>query len=78
MDGMKFSPGWLNTMLKVGPGLTGMRQIQGMGASSFHDWVCCDVICARNHPLWLDFKTFLMTIPWVLKRRALIDEFCVL
>jgi len=56
--------------LQVRPGLTGLWQVTGRGATSYHRRVATDVHYVRTRSLALDCRILLLTIPAVLMGRG--------
>ena len=63
--------GWHRRRLALKPGITGVWQILSSGRIPLRDMVKIDYLYAGNWSLWLDIKTLLRTVPYVLSRRGL-------
>ena len=58
----------LNRILEAKPGITGLWQVEGRGASTFNDMVRFDLAYVNNWSLWLDVKILFKTVIVVLSR----------
>ncbi|MGZ5320623.1 MAG: sugar transferase [Solirubrobacterales bacterium] len=63
--------GWRRSRLELPPGMTGPWQVFGSARIPLGDMVKIDYLYGANWSLWLDVKTLLRTIPFVLGRRGL-------
>jgi exopolysaccharide biosynthesis polyprenyl glycosylphosphotransferase len=63
--------GWRRSRLELPPGLTGPWQVFGSARIPLDEMVKIDYLYGANWSLWLDVKTLLRTIPFVLGRRGL-------
>jgi len=61
---------WHHGRLRAVPGMTGLWQVSGRSAVSFHDMVRLDLQYIRNWSLSLDLSILLRTIPAVLASRG--------
>ena len=57
--------------LHVMPGVTGIWQIYGSSRIPMREMVTIDYLYGANWSLWLDIKTLLRTVPFVLRARGL-------
>jgi lipopolysaccharide/colanic/teichoic acid biosynthesis glycosyltransferase len=63
--------GWRRSRLELPPGMTGPWQVFGSARIPLHEMVKIDYLYGANWSLWLDVKTLLRTVPFVLGRRGL-------
>ena len=63
--------GWRRSRLELPPGITGPWQVFGSARIPLDEMVKIDYLYGANWSLWLDVKTLLRTIPFVLERRGL-------
>ena len=63
--------GWRRSRLELPPGMTGPWQVFGSARIPLNEMVKIDYLYGANWSLWLDVKTLLRTVPFVLGRRGL-------
>jgi exopolysaccharide biosynthesis polyprenyl glycosylphosphotransferase len=63
--------GWQRSRLDFPPGMTGPWQVFGSARIPLDEMVKIDYLYGANWSLWLDAKTLLRTVPFVLGRRGL-------
>jgi lipopolysaccharide/colanic/teichoic acid biosynthesis glycosyltransferase len=63
--------GWRRSRLELTPGMTGPWQVFGSARIPLDEMVKIDYLYGANWSLWLDMKTLLRTVPFVLGRRGL-------
>ncbi len=63
--------GWQRSRLELPPGMTGPWQVFGSARIPLDEMVKIDYLYGANWSLWLDMKTLLRTVPFVLGRRGL-------
>ena len=63
--------GWRRSRLQLSPGMTGPWQVFGSARIPLNEMVKIDYQYGANWSLWLDVKTLLRTVPFVLGRRGL-------
>jgi exopolysaccharide biosynthesis polyprenyl glycosylphosphotransferase len=63
--------GWRRSRLELPPGMTGPWQVFGSARIPLNEMVEIDYLYGANWSLWLDVKTLLRTVPFVLNRRGL-------
>jgi exopolysaccharide biosynthesis polyprenyl glycosylphosphotransferase len=63
--------GWRRSRLELPPGITGPWQVFGSARIPLNEMVKIDYLYGANWSLWLDVKTLLRTVPFVLGRRGL-------
>jgi exopolysaccharide biosynthesis polyprenyl glycosylphosphotransferase len=63
--------GWRRSRLELPPGMTGQWQVFGSARIPLNEMVQIDYLYGANWSLWLDVKTLLRTVPFVLGRRGL-------
>ena len=63
--------GWRRSRLELAPGVTGPWQVFGSARIPLNEMVKIDYLYGANWSLWLDVKTLLRTVPFVLGRRGL-------
>ena len=63
--------GWRRSRLQLPPGVTGPWQVFGSARIPLDEMVKIDYLYGANWSLWLDVKTLLRTVPFVLGRRGL-------
>jgi exopolysaccharide biosynthesis polyprenyl glycosylphosphotransferase len=63
--------GWRRSRLQLPPGMTGPWQVFGSARIPLNEMVKIDYLYGANWSLWLDVKTLLRTVPFVLGRRGL-------
>ena len=63
--------GWRRSRLELPPGMTGPWQVFGSARIPLNEMVKIDYLYGANWSLWLDVKTILRTVPFVLGRRGL-------
>jgi exopolysaccharide biosynthesis polyprenyl glycosylphosphotransferase len=63
--------GWCRSRLELPPGMTGPWQVFGSARIPLNEMVKIDYLYGANWSLWLDVKTLLRTVPFVLGRRGL-------
>ena len=63
--------GWRRSRLQLSPGITGPWQVFGSARIPLNEMVKIDYLYGANWSLWLDVKTLLRTVPFVLGRRGL-------
>ena len=63
--------GWQRARLELPPGMTGPWQVFGSARIPLDEMVKIDYLYGANWSLWLDMKTLLRTVPFVLGRRGL-------
>ncbi len=63
--------GWHRRRLDLKPGMTGLWQIYGSSRIPLREMVKIDYLYVGNWSVWLDVKTLLRTVPYVLGRRGL-------
>ncbi len=63
--------GWRRSRLELPPGMTGPWQVFGSARIPLNEMVKIDYLYGANWSLWLDVKTMLRTVPFVLGRRGL-------
>jgi exopolysaccharide biosynthesis polyprenyl glycosylphosphotransferase len=63
--------GWRRSRLELPPGVTGPWQVFGSARIPLNEMVKIDYLYGANWSLWLDVKTLLRTVPFVLGRRGL-------
>jgi lipopolysaccharide/colanic/teichoic acid biosynthesis glycosyltransferase len=61
---------WQTERLDAPPGITGLWQIIGRGATEFDVRVYIDLLYIENRSLWLDVQILIRTIPAVLLQRG--------
>lgn len=61
---------WLDFVLKVKPGITGLWQVSGRSELPFKERTILDVYYVKTWSLWLDFVIILKTIPAILSRKG--------
>lgn len=64
-----FGP-WQTQILKHKPGITGLWQVSGRAAVTYHERANLDLRYIESQSLWLDLTLLLRTIPAVLTRRG--------
>ncbi|MEO0068773.1 MAG: undecaprenyl-phosphate galactose phosphotransferase WbaP [candidate division WOR-3 bacterium] len=62
--------GYIGTIVRVRPGLTGLWQVSGRAELPFHERMVLDEYYIRNWSLWLDFSILVRTIKAVLSGRG--------
>ena len=62
--------GWRRSRLELAPGVTGPWQVFGSARIPLNEMVKIDYLYGANWSLWLDVKTLLRTVPFVLGRRG--------
>jgi exopolysaccharide biosynthesis polyprenyl glycosylphosphotransferase len=68
MSEMRLCRSWRDLRLSVKPGITGIWQVNGRSATSFHDWIRHDTQYVQNWSLWLDLRVLAKTALWVIAR----------
>jgi lipopolysaccharide/colanic/teichoic acid biosynthesis glycosyltransferase len=63
--------GWQRSRLEFPPGMTGPWQVFGSARIPLDEMVKIDYLYGANWSLWLDVKTLLRTVPFVVGRRGL-------
>ncbi len=63
--------GWRRSRLELPPGMTGPWQVFGSARIPLDEMVKIDYLYGANWSLWLDVKTLLRTVPFVVGRRGL-------
>jgi len=63
--------GWRRSRLELPPGMTGPWQVFGSARIPLNEMVKIDYLYGATWSLWLDVKTLLRTVPFVLGRRGL-------
>lgn len=61
---------YINTIVRVRPGLTGLWQVSGRAALPLSDRILLDEYYIRNWSLWLDFSIIIRTIKAVISGRG--------
>jgi undecaprenyl-phosphate galactose phosphotransferase len=62
--------GYLDTIVRVRPGMTGLWQVSGRSTLPFRERLVLDEFYIRNWSLWLDFSILLRTAGVVLGGRG--------
>lgn len=63
---------WQHFRHTVKPGITGLAQLQARFNSTFKDAYMLDIQYVKEYSLWLDFKIFIKTIPFLFSCRGAI------
>ena len=71
LDEDRMIEGWRRSRLELTPGMTGPWQVFGSARIPLDEMVKIDYLYGANWSLWLDMKTLLRTVPFVLGRRGL-------
>ena len=71
LDEDRMIEGWQRSRLELPPGMTGPWQVFGSARIPLDEMVKIDYLYGANWSLWLDIKTLLRTVPFVVGGRGL-------
>ncbi len=61
---------WHHERHRVKPGITGLWQVYGRGATNFDEMVALDIKYVTSWTIGLDMKLIILTVPAILSRRG--------